>query len=303
MIQALTTLLLLMGSLSWTLGQDYIPYYTHCNEGDKQIYLENYEAALKEFEQAFALVDYVHARSYKQASTAAAFLGQAEKAYAYARLALLHGEDARFLDGKQYQGFRKKMPFSGLKDSLDTFRQLHEQSIDLTYQRICDSLYYVDQRIIRKNMGVSGDYKIDKSSLPEDLYDLDEEIFAYLLELIAVRGFPSEKNIGPEGYSKVWVLFHHNLRLPENAAHLPMAKEALIRGEYRPADYAWMYDQSRSIFKKEQPLFYYGVADISELTESEKAAIDAVRKEYGIKPLASTEIKRTGKSIRQRRLW
>jgi hypothetical protein len=57
------------------------------------------------------------------------------------------------------------------------------------------------------------------------------------------------------------------------------------------------------MYKNEKPYFYYGVADISSMTEAEMNEIDARRKVYGIKPLRSTKIEIIDGSLMQRSLW
>lgn len=289
-------------SFSVLYGQNYIGYYNLCNEGDKQIYYKNDSSALENFKKAFLLVDYVHAIQYKKASMCAARIQDYETTYLFAKNAILNGTSSKFLKQKDFKGFRKTEKFKILKDSISIFSNQHKQSINLVYKREIDSLHYVDQRIVRKNKSIRGKYKINKSNLPKNLYDLDSLIFNHLLSLINRYGFPSEKNIGPDGYDNVWVLFHHNVRLPKNSKYLPLTKEALMKGEYLPLNYAWMYDQSL-IFKKEKPLFYYGVAFTGDLSDSEKKKIDEERKKYGIKPLESTEIKKIRNGISQGPLW
>jgi hypothetical protein len=116
-----------------------------------------------------------------------------------------------------------------------------------------------------------------------------------------VYGFPSEKRIGRSA-NKVWVIFHHNMRIPKNEKYLSVLDSALKKGEYEPEFYAWMYDQLK-LNKSEKPFFYYGVADIVDLTDEEKKQIDLRRSMFGIKPLRSTLINKTKTSIQQTPLW
>ncbi len=284
------------------IGQDYIEYYNFCNEGDKQIYLKNYEEALKNFNKAFSLIDYVHANQYKSASLCAAHIGNIEKTYLYAKNAILNGLDPVFLKTKDFKKFRKTEKYKILCDSISIFQKQHLLSINLNYKKEIDSLYYIDQNIIRNNKSCKGNYNIDKSKLPSNLFELDSVIFEHLLTLIEKYGFPSEKKIGYEGYSNVWVLFHHNVRLPKNSKYLPILKEALVKGEYLPRNYAWMYDQSL-MFKQEEPYFYFGIALVDHLSDDKKMEIDKRRKEHGIKPLESTIVKKRGNGIMQKFLW
>jgi len=286
---------------TFSYGQNYIDYYNLCNEGDRLAYFDKYEKALHSFETAFDKVDYVHAKQYEKASQCAIQLYQYEKATVYAQKALLQGSDLQFLKGKIAKKFRKTEAYKQLSRNLANYQKQHLSSINLDYRTQIDSLYYFDQRVIRKNRRVKGKYQIDKAILPDNKYDLDSLIFKNLLELIETYGFPSEKNIGKGGYESVYIILHHNGRLSQNKEHLPMMKEALLKGEYLPKDYAWMYDQGR-LFEGENPLFYYGVAS-NTISSEEKKEIDKIRAKYGIKPFAAFQIKHRGRTTIMKPLW
>ncbi|MFH2142397.1 MAG: hypothetical protein ABIJ97_08250 [Bacteroidota bacterium] len=284
-------------------GQNYIEYYNLCNEGDKQIYLENYQEALAKYEEAFSLVDYVHAKQYKSASICTAKLIDYGKTSQYAAKAILNGFPDEFLKDKIFKDFRKSKYYRVLRDSLPSLKNLHQKSVNLSYQKEVDSLYYIDQRIVLGNKHVKGNFNIDQSALPIKNAEIDSLIFKHLLELIDKYGFPSEKTIGYEGYANVWVLFLHNVRLPQNEKYITLLEEALINGEYQPSNYAWMYDQSM-MRKDQEPMFYYGMPTTYDFSDSEKQKIDEIRRQYGIKPIESIKIE-TFKNgdIRHTPLW
>jgi hypothetical protein len=287
------------------LGQktdDYIRYYNLCNGGDKQTYLKNYKLAFEKYDSAFKFVHYQHAEKLEKAASAAARIGNKQMATIYLRQSILNGIDPSIVSDRIYKKLRKLTPFIHLQDSAELFHQKYLARIDQAYAKEIDSLHYVDQFIIRGNKYITGNYKIDTVLLPKNKYDLDSVVFRYLLELIKKNGFPSEENIGIEGYRNVWVLFHHNVRLPGNEKYIEMLTAALKKGQYAPSDYAWMYDQSR-MFKKEKPFFYYGVADPSKLSDTEKQEVESNRRQFGVKPFESTKITVNGKRITQQTLW
>lgn len=283
-------------------SQNYIEYYNHCNEGDRKIYLEDHESALINFEKAFQGVPYIHTKQLEKASKCAVKIEKFDKAYQYGKKALLQGSNLQFLKDKESKKFRKTSLYKNLTDSLQIFNKLHLTQINLPYKKLVDSLHFIDQNIIRGNRTVKSDYKIDKTNFPKDLFDLDALVFNTLLEAIDKFGFPSEKKIGIEGYNHVWVILHHNLRLPENKAYLPLAIEAVKNGMYLPTNFAWMYDQSK-INIGEEPEFYYGVPLPKTLTNSLKEEIDKKRRLFGIKPFSSTRIKTTGRRTVVKRIW
>lgn len=296
------TLITLNLIINLLFAQNYINYYNLCNDADKEVYFKNYKKALDNYEKAFQSVDYVHADKYEKSSKCAIQIKDYKRGALYAKKAVLNGSSTHFWKNKKLKKFRKTDYYKILNDSVLIWEHQHLESINFDYKKIVDSLHYVDQRIIRNNKTIKGDYKIDKHKLPEDLFDLDSLIFQTLLEAIDKYGFPSEKNIGKDGYDNVWLLFHHNVRLPKNHHYLPLLENALKNGNYRPRDFAWMYDQGRLNIGK-SPLFYYGVPLPKSLIESKKEEIDKSRKEYGLKPLSSTKIKSRGRRTVMKILW
>ncbi|MCB9233321.1 MAG: hypothetical protein H6581_16810 [Bacteroidia bacterium] len=288
-------------------GQNYIEYYDLSNQGDKQIYLKDYPAALQNFEQAMARVEYVHTWVYHRASLAAAQSGNNEKARLYAGKALVQGLDPQFLKEKPFSRFRKSTQYKSLKDSLAQYQQQYEAGLNRNYQREIDSLIYIDQNIIRGNKSLKGNFKIDRPYLEAHISELDSTNFIRLIQLIDANGFPSEQRIGPQSAESASILIHHHFRLPQNTQYLPLATEAVKKGEYAPHAYAWMYDQSL-VFRKEEPYFYFAVASISSLNEEQRAEIDRRRAEFGIKPLEATPTTfrknlAGRKVVTMRRLW
>ena len=293
------SLLFLTNSLS---AQDYIEYFNLCNQADKDIYFERYDSALIKLEKAFAGVDYVHAENYQKASESAMQLQNLPQAYQYAKAAILNGMSNEFWREKTFKALKSSEYYPFINDSLPIWREQHLQSIHLEYQSLIDSLYYLDQRVIRKNLSVKGDYKIDRAIIPENRFDLDTSLFKTLLMAVERWGFPSEELVGFEAFDKVWVLFHHNVRLPENHGYFPLLEAAVKAGKYRPSDFAWTYDQGM-MFNGEKPKFYYGVGLPREMKPELAAQIDANRKQMGIKPLESMEVTTKGRKTTTRFLW
>jgi len=295
-------LFLFQGIISSSVGQNYIEYYNLCNLADKDIYQDNYVKALEKFEQAFKLVDYIHAKQLEKASQCAIKNNEYAKATVFIKKAILNGSIKQFWNKRKFRDYYQSNEFQMIKDSISYFEKKHLQSVNLDYKKQIDSLHYIDQKVVRKAKFVKGNYNIDKSKLPKNRYDLDQPIFQELLRLIEKNGFPSEKNIGPQGYDNVWVIFHHNVRLPQNDQYISMVKQAVLNGEYLPHDFAWMYDQGR-LNKAEAPLFYYGVPLPKELSGEQIKKIDEARAAYGLKPFESVKVKTKGNRTVTKMLW
>ncbi|MEL7341021.1 MAG: hypothetical protein AAGM67_11075, partial [Bacteroidota bacterium] len=269
----------------------------------KAHYFADYEEGLAIFQEAFATVSYAHCQYLIKAAECAAQTDQPALAYQYAKQAVLQGWAHSFWKGDLFQDFRQTSHYHQLKDSADYFQEQFYANTNQAYIAIIDSLHYIDQRLIRKTLSVKGKYQIDKSSLPENRFELDDGLFAMILTLIEEHGYPSEQNVGPEAYRKADIIVHHNLRMPENEAHTPLFKQALLAGEYSPKSFATMMDQRNIWFQQIEPYFYFSRPIPEDMPASEVAAIEARRKEYGIAPLEAVEIIKRRKFVRIRQLW
>jgi len=285
------------------IENDYIGYYNLTNEGDKQIYLKNDSLAYDCYLKAFEKVDYIHSRKLIIGAKLATKQNDYKNVYEFSKNAIIQGTETKFYKNKEFKKFRKTDLFKIFKDSLNYFQAEYGKNLNNDYKKQIDSLYYVDQRIIRNNKSVKGKYNIDKSKLPEKIFDLDSLIFVDILALIEKYGFPTEKNVGGKTFINVSIIYHHNFRLPRNKKYMEIAQEAVRKGAFLPRDYAWMYDQSIAWFTKEEPYFYYGVYfDVKKLNEK-KDLINKRRKEWGIKPLDAQKIVIRGKTVITKQLW
>jgi len=284
------------------IENDYIGYYNLTNEGDKQIYLKNDSLAYDCYLKAFEKVDYIHSSKLIIGAKLATKQKDYQNVYEFLKNAIIQGTKTKFYKNKEFKKFRKTDLFKIFKDSLTYFQAEYRKHLNSDYKKQIDSLYYIDQRIIRNNKSVKGKYNINKSKLPEKIFDLDSLIFADILALIEKYGFATEKNVGKESFSKIWIFYHHNIRLPKNEKYIELAQRALKEGAYFPNEYAWMFDQSR-ILKKEEPYFYFGVAFTGDLKAEKKETINNRRKEWGIKPLEAQKTIQQKNSLYQKNLW
>jgi len=209
-------------------GQTYLPYYHLCHDAAKAMYLENYELAQTKFEQAFELVDYVHTTSYEKASQCAIALGDFQQGYQWAQKALLNGSHNHFWKARKFRAFRQSTYGQWLRDSIPYFQRQAVEKVDTVYLKQIDSLYFVDQYIIRGSIAAKGNYAIDKSALPENRFELDSTNLIALIQLIEAYGFPSEQLLGVDGYQKATMIIHHNFRLEHNEKYHPIVLKALF---------------------------------------------------------------------------
>jgi len=288
---------------STAFAQSYVPYYNMVNRASESQYLKNAELALAQFDSAISMVPYVHTATYKKAALHALKQGVYPKAYSWIKQAILQGAEPNFWKSGSSRAFRKTPYYSQVQDSLTLWIAEAEARVNQPYKALIDSLHFVDQWVIRDVQSAKRDYQMDLTGLPEDRFYLDTVIWDTLLAAIDRWGFPSEQTLGYAGYRNSWVLLHHNARLPENTYYLPMMREAVIKGEYDPNNYALMYDQSL-YFREKAPLFYLGGwVTAKGLTEEELAEVDVKRAELGVRPLSAYVESVNKRGIKRRRLW
>ncbi|MEM6263738.1 MAG: hypothetical protein AAGI38_14590 [Bacteroidota bacterium] len=296
------TLVSLIVVFSAVYGQDYIPYWNLRNGADSAMYHKDYDVALGKLGQAIGSVPYVHSDTYRKAAICAVKEKQLENGYGFIKLAIQGGTLPHFWQhGDVKKALASSAFYASMEDSADIWHQQHLASIHMEYRALVDSMYYIDQRILRNNLTVKGDYQVDKDLGKSD-QNVDSMLFHTLLGAIEKWGFPSEEIIGREGNQKASIIIHHNVRLPENHGYFPLFEKALKEGAYLPKDYAWAYDQGR-MWIEEEPVFYYGVAPPLVITEEKIMEIDQARRKYGIKPFSSTKVMKRGKATKTVFLW
>ncbi|WP_421798023.1 hypothetical protein [Haliscomenobacter sp.] len=278
------TLFVLISSLfvGFIQGQNYIPYYTLVNEGNKLLYHKKYQEAADQYEKAMKLVKYVHCDTYTAAAIAQSHLNQYKKATAYLEKSIEQG--GNYYVQIQGASFQEKYTNTPAYEQLTSENApLFKVEFNSTYIHQLDSLYHIDQDTLRK------DGKHQESAMYSDSLN-----FAALLKLIDKYGFPSEQIVGLAAAHQAEIIIHHNARLPKNEAYWPLWQDAVKKGELNPEVYAWMYDQYLAWFKKESPYFYHCIAPIDKLSKAELELVDQHRKEWGVPTLAAFAIETTG---------
>jgi hypothetical protein len=290
-MRTLTLLIFICFNSTAQKKDNYIEYYNLCNKANKALYQQDYKQALNKYDSAFRQVHYQHISNLLNAVTVAIHLQNEKRATHFLRQAILNGLKPSMLSDKEYLTLNDFNEFKQLKDSSEILRNKFKYRINTEYSTEIDSLYYVDQVIIRNIKTLTPLYKIDLYVYTTERTKYDSLSFVYLLKLIQKYGFPSEEKIGPESYEGVKLVIHHSARMQYFKEQLEMLRMAVIKGEYRPEDYAWMYDQSRTKVN-EAPYFYYQVGNPSKLMEKEKAEVNKRRSEFGLNSLDDDKIPR-----------
>lgn len=277
---------------TYAFGQDYKNYYLDCNLSDSLSYNQQNEQALIKLKEAFTKVDYVHSKNFVKAYHLAIKLKKYDEAFEFGKMIIINsGEKNKIIT--QSSEFKKTCYYKNLKDSIDEYTNKFNNRINHFYKSIIDSLYYIDQRIIRNNRSIKKKYKIISKSLPNDRFELDSVNWLILSKLIDSLGFPSEQNVGYETYSKASIIIHHNLRLEKNSRYHNRIFEFIKNGDYLPENFFFWYEQYQMQIIGNT---FFTTWDKNTSTENLKR-IDINRRAFYLKGINSYKIEKNGMSM------
>jgi len=279
-------------------AQDYSTYYTLCNEADSLAYKGKKEKALTTLEQAFHAVEYVQGKKYRKAYLLSIELKAFEKAVEYGKKMVIHSGEKRMLNNPS-KPFKKSVYYRQLKDSTASYLNSHAQRINHEFKMLIDSLYFIDQYIIRKNTTVKSRYRVNTDALPKNRYDLDALNWQLLHASIQKYGFPSEQLVGQRAYEQACILLIHNLRLKENESYHQEFIAYVFSGKYDPNDFYFWYEQYQTRVKGTT---FFTLWDGNTDSENLKR-IDKNRRHYFLKGISSWKIRKGRKRFRPKQLW
>jgi hypothetical protein len=263
---------------------NYVLYYALIHKAESFDKRKEFVTALESFDSAFKSVPYQYLFHLLEASQVAMQLKKNDKATEWLRLALLAGLSPEQLSQKSIKTLAEQTKFRLLKDSAVFYHQQFKKRLNHAYIKEIDSLYYVDQVIIRHRKTATPLYKNMPYVYANERVKYDSLSFLYLIKLIEAYGFPSEQKIGAEAYERAKLIIHHSLRMPFNRRYLPLFEKAVLTGDYQPQDYAWAFDQLQ-LNEMKLPFYFQQCGDISKLKDEEKKEINARRKKIGLPPL------------------
>lgn len=285
--------------LIFTVGnakcQDYSNYYISCNTADSLEYIGLSQQALDTFKVAFGSVDYVHSNKYSDAYQLAIKLEAFQDAFEFGKMIIINSGNKNLIRTRS-TSFKNSKYFDWLKDSTDIYLKKYNSRVNHEYIKVIDSLYYIDQKVIRKNKSVKGNYKIEKNILPENLFELDNVNWKHLHRLIDSLGFPSERNVGLKAYNNAWIIIHHNLRLKENEEYHNEIFQSIENGEYLPEHFCFWYEQFQT-WTNGRGFFFTWNGDTSE--ENLKR-VNLNRRLFYLKSSDSFELKNNGRKWRSK---
>lgn len=275
-----------------TYCQDYSNYFRICNTADSLAFVGQETLALDTLIHAFRNVSYVHSEKYQKAYYLAIKLNRFEEAFYFGRNIIINSGISNKIQTKSDQ-FKSTKYYQMLNDSCDAYIDLFNNRVNHKYIYLIDSLHFIDQRIIRKNLSVRGKYRVKRKAIPKNRFELDSSNWQLLSRMIDSLGFPSEQNVGSKAYSNACIIIHHNLRLKANVGYHERIFEFIRTGEYLPEHFSFWYEQYQN--NVNEIAFFY--TWISNLSEEDLKRINLNREKFFLKGLWSYNIENDGKKM------
>lgn len=145
-----------------------------------------------------------------------------------------------------------------------------------TYKRKIDSLFALDQIVIRKSTRTKDEFNLRSLNIEIT----DSIIFNEILRLFYTYGFATERKVGFRTNNHFTFLLLHALRFQR--AYDCLLDLALQQGGISPDDYANIIDNAL-IYSEKKPKFYVGTQEILQLNQSELESINNEREKLGIR--------------------
>lgn len=274
------------------LAQSYIDYYHQAHIAAEHFYKNNTQKALAELEESFKKVESIHLEKYQRAVEYSLAEKDTLKVINYLQCFFKQGGDIQDFSSKSRKLLLENSAINSVLDSMKSYHQLHQLSLDQAYIKLIDSLIYIDQVVVRKNKKYHCLKKYDVPEVKnEDVrHQLDSAVFNSMINRIQKIGFPSEWIVGKEYYRKASVILLHGARLAENEWTHSLLQRAVIDGKYLPEDFALMFEQYNLNTKGKS---YFMTWD-KNCSPENLNRLDSNRKQFGLKPLRAFKLKRKG---------
>ena len=264
-------------------------FYNYFQQADSLLSMENNEAALATYQQAFELQEGTHPLFYLNPAIAAAQTGDKEQAYAYLRKAIDKGLD----DPETIKKRRGLMPLFGTKEWMEILNELQNAKDD-KYAALQAQLEYlaVKDKMIRDVAGIVNNRKLAKDGLRafNELYALQDSLNQLEAKrVLADYGWPAVSQVGEKANEALFTIVRRGpLEMQEMS--LPPLKKSVEAGGAK-AEYQAILEDLILVQKGEKQKYgTYLNVDSSTGKKSlspvdDKAEVETRRAELGLEPL------------------
>ena len=231
---------------------DYSLYHKQIMNAEILIGSENFNGALKVYNEVFSDFDFVFLRDCKIASQLALYKGEVGLAFQYLRRAVSSGWDMKQIKKNDYLKKMQKLP--DWQDFEKEYPKLHadyESSLNSELRSRVQKMFSKDQKKALGALFTIGSKGQDKYA-EKKFAPHSEEQMKELIEILSDFGYPGEKLIGNDFWVST-ILSHHNSISQDYARKdtiylylKPELRKALIRGEVSPFELALIDEWQRS---------------------------------------------------------
>ena len=266
-MKTILSLSFLICTLTGSSQNDYINYNLKVYEARKLAYENKLNDAIQKYQEAFALVDYIHIETLEKAKKVA--------------LELKNDSMIAFIDAEQakYNNIKVDSNIKNLIDSIknedSTIRDKEHRQAQSTYWK------YNEDENSNKN---SSEYQQAKK-LFDEWHTVDSTNIYILLNLIKQYGFPSEKLVKKEVAGSAFMVLLHFDRDSTNTILKPILEKGLLDGDISPEKYAWIVDRRLSWGLGKEQYYYQIPMGAEDLTPKQIEEVNERRKSIGLRKL------------------
>lgn len=265
-------------------------FYEYFQKGDSLLSMENNEAALETYQQAFEMQEGSHPLFYVNPAIAAAQTGDKEQAYAYLRQAIEKGLD----DPETIKKRRGLMPLFGTKEWMEILNELQNAQDD-KYAELQAQLEYlaVKDKMIRDVAGIVNNKKLGKDGLRafNELHALQDSLNQLEAKrILADYGWPGTSQVGEKANEALFTIVRGgSLEMKEMC--LPPLQKSVEAGDSK-AEYQAILEDLILVEKGEKQKYgtYLNVdsntGKKSLYPVDDKAKVETRRAELGLEPLS-----------------
>jgi len=245
---------------------NYADYHLKTKEAEELIASENYDSALKIYDNVFTDYTFVFQRDCKIATQLALYQGKEDLAFQYLRRGVSAGWEMKQIKKNDFLKRMQGLPhWHAFENDYPRLYADFESSLNSKLRTLVRKMFSKDQKKALGALFTFGSKGQDKYA-EKKFAPHSEQQMKELIQILSEFGYPGEKLIGNDFWTST-ILSHHN-SISEAYARQdtiypllkPELKKALIHGEVSPYELALIDEWYRSTLGQSSYLGY-GILD------------------------------------------
>jgi len=259
---------------------NYVDYHLKTKEAEELIASENYDSALKIYDNVFTDYTFVFQRDCKIATQLALYQGKEDLAFQYLRRGVSAGWEMKQIKKNDFLKRMQGLPhWQAFENDYPRLYADFESSLNSKLRTLVRKMFSKDQKKALGALFTFGSKGQDKYA-EKKFAPHSEQQMKELIQILSEFGYPGEKLIGNDFWTST-ILSHHN-SISEAYARQdtiypllkPELKKALIRGEVSPYELALIDEWYRSTLGQSS---YVGYGILDPPSESTKQKTNDLR--------------------------